>query len=62
MALGEEGRALSLGRDEAPSGQPLLGTTDLQSWKEALGKTCPIAKQEVTLSHFTLGLLGAGQG
>ena len=62
MALEEEVRAVSLGRDEAPSGQPLLGMIDLQSWKEALGKPSTIAKREVGLSHFTLGLLGDGHG
>lgn len=34
---------MSLGRDEAPSGHPLLGMTDLQSWKEALGKPSTVA-------------------
>lgn len=60
MALEEEGRAVSLGRDEAPSSQPLLGMTDLQSWKEALGKSSTTAKCQVSLSHFSLGLLGDG--
>lgn len=43
---------MSLGKDEAPSGKPLLGMTDLWSWKEALGKPSTIAKWEVSLSHF----------
>lgn len=46
MALGEKGRAGSLGRDEAPSSQPLLGVSDLQSWREALGNPFPMAQQE----------------
>lgn len=46
MALGGKGRAVSLGRDEAPSSQALLGMSDLQSWKEALGSPSPAAKQE----------------
>lgn len=48
MALEEEGRAASLGRDEAPSSQALLGVSDLQSWKEALGNPSPMAKLEVS--------------
>lgn len=48
MALEEEGRAASLGRDEASSSQALLGVSDLQSWKEALGNPSPMAKLEIS--------------
>jgi len=40
--LEEEGRALSPERDEAPSGQPLLGMIDLQSWKKLWGRHLPL--------------------
>lgn len=68
MALEEKGRAGSLGRDEAPSSQALLGMSDLQSWSRALGSLgspgspSPVAKQEFSWSNkvisFPLGLLG----